>query len=171
MSLCWMTNWLRFGTDTISTIGYEGLSINEFIDILHAHGIKTVVDVRELPLSRKPGFSKKALSSALEQEGIIYIHMRNLGAPREVRHSLRENGSWTTYCRQYELVLDENKDCLAELQKLSNRFKIALLCFERDFSTCHRSLITNRMQQTGLLSKVRHLHPQKEKIVVDVLDK
>jgi uncharacterized protein (DUF488 family) len=157
--------------ESISTIGYEGLSTDEFIDILHAHGIKALVDVRELPLSRKPGFSKKVLASALEKEDINYIHMRNLGAPREVRHSLKENGNWETYCKQYQLVLDNNEDSLVELKELSSHFRIALLCFERDFSTCHRSLITNRMQQIGLISKVRHLHPQKEKIVVDVSDK
>lgn len=155
----------------ISTIGYEGLSIDEFIDILHAHGVKALVDVRELPLSRKPGFSKKVLALALEKENIEYIHMRSLGAPREVRHKLREDGNWENYCQQYNLILDECEDDLAELQKLAQQSKIVLLCFERDFSICHRSLITNRMQQNGMVSKVRHLHPQKEKIVVDVLGK
>jgi uncharacterized protein (DUF488 family) len=157
--------------ESICTIGYEGLSIDEFIDILHAHGVKALVDVRELPLSRKPGFSKKVLTLALEQEGIKYIHMRNLGAPREVRHNLREDGNWGTYCQQYQSVLDKNEDSLVEIKELSKQFRIVLLCFERDFSICHRSLITNRMQQIGLVSKVRHLHPQKEKIVVDVLGK
>jgi uncharacterized protein (DUF488 family) len=157
--------------ESVSTIGYEGLSVQDFIDILHAHGIKVLVDVRELPLSRKPGFSKKVLASALNKEKIEYIHMRELGAPREVRHNLRNNGDWEEYRQEYELVLDRVEDSLYEIKELSQQLKVVLLCFERDYTTCHRSLITTRMQQLGLVSNVRHLHPQKEKVVVDVLGK
>jgi uncharacterized protein (DUF488 family) len=97
--------------------------------------------------------------------------MRELGAPREVRHKLRNNGDWEEYRQEYELVLDRVEDSLHEIKELAQQLKVVLLCFERDYTTCHRSLSTTRMQQLGLVSKVKHLHPQREKVVDDVLGK
>jgi uncharacterized protein (DUF488 family) len=59
----------------ICTIGYEGLDIDAFMSLLAENDIETVVDVREMPLSRKPGFSKKALEAALNLSGRDYVHM------------------------------------------------------------------------------------------------
>jgi uncharacterized protein (DUF488 family) len=67
---------------TVYTIGYEGLDIEAFISLLAMHRIEIVVDIRELPLSRKPGFSKKALSSAFKLSGLQYVHMVDLGVCR-----------------------------------------------------------------------------------------
>jgi uncharacterized protein (DUF488 family) len=79
------------------TIGYEGTRLPEFLNELTAAGVQTLVDVRELPQSRIPGYSKTALSAALKQKGIEYIHMRELGSPRELRHELRENGNFAAF--------------------------------------------------------------------------
>lgn len=79
---------------TIFTIGYEGLDIDAFLSLLAKHDINTVVDVRELPLSRKPGFSKKALGTALNLSGREYVHMVQLGCPKTVRERYRYDGNW-----------------------------------------------------------------------------
>jgi uncharacterized protein (DUF488 family) len=70
---------------TVFTIGYEGLDIASFLSLLAQHGIGTVVDIRQLPLSRKRGFSKKALAGRLNGAGFEYIHMASLGCPKPVR--------------------------------------------------------------------------------------
>jgi len=59
---------------TVFTVGYEGLDIDGFMPLLSGHRIQTAVDVRELPLSREPGFSKKAMSRTLEIRDIGYVH-------------------------------------------------------------------------------------------------
>ncbi|MBF6596031.1 MAG: DUF488 domain-containing protein [Thermaceae bacterium] len=124
------------------------------------------MDVRELPLSRKKGFSKAALAANVESLGIRYIHLRELGAPREVRHALRDNGDWSSYRQSYLHVLRERNEALEKIVKLANTHRVCLMCFEEDYRVCHRSLITESIQHTGLVKKVKHLHLKKEKVVV-----
>ena len=69
----------------IYTIGYEGLNIDSFMSLLRENGVETVVDIRELPLSRKPGFSKKVLASTLSASGFEYTHISDLGCPKPIR--------------------------------------------------------------------------------------
>jgi uncharacterized protein (DUF488 family) len=131
---------------TVFTIGYEGLDLGEFFDILNAHKIEILVDVRELPLSRKRGFSKRSLSASCTEYGLEYEHFQLLGAPRDVRHALRENNDWDQYCYQYLNHLDKNDSTLRELLEVAQGNKICLMCFEADYSVCHRSLITDRLE-------------------------
>jgi uncharacterized protein (DUF488 family) len=153
----------------IYTIGYEGLSIGEFVDILQAHAINVLIDVRELPLSRKQGFSKNSLSTAVTNLDIQYIHMRELGAPREVRHHLRETGNWIEYCRGYQYVLENQEEALKKISDLSKSLRVCLMCFEEDYQICHRSLITNKMTSMGLIKNVNHLNPKREKAALEKL--
>ena len=67
------------------TIGYEGLDVADLVAQLHKEGITRIVDVRELPLSRRPGFSKARLAAALQEAGIAYEHVRALGNPKPLR--------------------------------------------------------------------------------------
>ena len=71
---------------TIYTIGYEGIDIDDFLYLLQNHNIETVVDIRELPLSRKQGFSKNILSNHLNLKGYEYIHIPQLGCPKPIRN-------------------------------------------------------------------------------------
>src|SRR5438309_10731697 len=73
----------------IFTIGYEGATVPEFIAALKNAGVERVIDVRALPLSRRPGFSKTPLKGALEEAGIEYIHLKALGTPAEGRAAAR----------------------------------------------------------------------------------
>lgn len=126
---------------TVFTIGYEGLDIDAFMALLAAHGIDTVVDIRELPLSRKPGFSKKALASVLNLSGVEYVHMVNLGCPKPVRDHYRETGDWKQYTVGFLKHLKRQAEAVAELSELVGSSSCALLCYEADFNFCHRSMV------------------------------
>jgi uncharacterized protein (DUF488 family) len=126
---------------TVFTIGYEGLDIEAFMSLLAQHCIETVVDIRELPLSRKPGFSKKALANVLNLSGLDYIHMIDLGCPKTVRDLYREDGNWKRYTQGFLKHLKTQKAAVAELSNLVGLANCALLCFEADFNFCHRSLV------------------------------
>ena len=143
----------------ILTIGYEGVALGEFLDVLQAQGVRRIVDVRDIALSRKPGFSKGALSRALAEIGIEYIHERVLGTPKPIRQALRETGDWDTYERAYLEFLAPRETHFERILEFDD---ICLLCFEANFAECHRSLVTRRMQALGLVDEVRHLAPAKK---------
>jgi uncharacterized protein (DUF488 family) len=132
---------------TVFTIGYEGLNIDAFISLLAKHGVETVVDVRELPLSRKPGFSKKALASMLNLSGHEYVHMVDLGCPKPVRNRYREDGNWKRYTEGFLKYLKTQGAAIAELSDLVSSSNCALLCYEADFNFCHRSMVANAVHE------------------------
>lgn len=132
---------------TVYTIGYEGLDIDEFMSLLAEHGIETVVDIRELPLSRKPGFSKKALANVLNLSGLEYVHMVDLGCPKPVRDGYRKDGDWKRYTAGFLKYLKTQKDAVAELSDLAAFSTCALLCYEADFNFCHRSMVADAVNK------------------------
>lgn len=131
---------------TVFTIGYEGLDIDAFMSLLAEHGIDTIVDVRELPLSRKPGFSKKALANILNISGREYVHMVDLGCPKLVRDRYREDGNWKRYTEGFLKYLKTQDDAIAELSALAATSNCALLCYEADSNFCHRSMVANAVK-------------------------
>lgn len=153
------------------TVGYEGLIQGEFIDILNAHDITVLIDVRELPLSRKRGFSKNVLNEGLEEAGIAYRHLRPLGAPRAVRHALRDTGNWETYELEFLRHLADQRVSLDQVAAEALNARVCLMCFEEDFSVCHRSLIAAQMIELELISDVKHLNPRTEKAALTVAAK
>ncbi len=130
----------------VFTIGYEGLDIDAFMSLLAEHGIETVVDIRELPLSRKPGFSKKALANVLNLSGREYIHMVDLGCPKPVRDRYREDGNWKRYTDGFMKYIKTQDDAIAALSSLVAASNCALLCFEADSNFCHRSMVANAVK-------------------------
>jgi uncharacterized protein (DUF488 family) len=132
---------------TVFTIGYEGLDIDAFMSLLAEHGIETVVDIRELPLSRKPGFSKKALAGVLNLSGYEYVHMVELGCPKPVRDRYREDGNWKRYTDGFLKYLKAQEVAIAELSELASSSSCALLCYEADFNFCHRSMVANAVRE------------------------
>lgn len=131
---------------TVFTIGYEGLDIDAFMSLLAEHGIETVVDIRELPLSRKPGFSKKALAGVLNLSGLEYVHMVDLGCPKQVRDRYRKDGNWKRYTEGFLKHLKTQEAAIAELSDLVSSSNCALLCYEADFNFCHRSMVANAVR-------------------------
>lgn len=131
------------------TFGYEGMTIEAFISRLKAQGVKTVIDVRELPLSRKKGFSKTAFADALHVAGIAYAHMPALGCPRSVRNAYRVNGDWSLYTKGFLEHLAKQREAVSELAKLAAATSACLVCFEADYNYCHRSLVARAAAQAG----------------------
>jgi len=97
------------------TIGYEGVDLEDFLSMLRSMGVNMLLDVRELPISRRKGFSKTALSEALGGAGIAYRHERDLGSPRDVRHRLRESGNMKAFLAEYEAHLARQIELLDKL--------------------------------------------------------
>jgi uncharacterized protein (DUF488 family) len=138
--------------DQVWTIGYEGRTPDQLVADLRAAGIRLVVDVRELPLSRKRGFSKSSLAALLQANGVEYAGERRLGAPRDARHALRDGGAWEPFATAYLAHLDGQEEALKALEAQAKQRPTALLCFERDALACHRSLLAGRLARRGLLA-------------------
>jgi uncharacterized protein (DUF488 family) len=126
----------------IFTIGYEGTTVPEFIAALQNSGVERVIDVRALPLSRRPGFSKSPLKAALEEAGIDYVHLKALGTPAEGRAAARA-GRHADLERIYagQLELPEAMVQSAQMLELARERPSALLCMEREPAHCHRTLL------------------------------
>ena len=124
------------------TIGYEGTTQADFIAALQAAGVERVIDVRSVPLSRKPGFSKNVLAASLREAGIDYVHLRSLGTPPDGREAARK-GRHEVLKRIYadQLELPEAMAAAAQMRDLAEEKPSALLCFERNPAVCHRSLL------------------------------
>lgn len=131
---------------TIFTIGYEGLDIDSFLSLLAKHDIDMVVDVREFPLSRKPGFSKKSLANILNLSGYEYVHRVELGCPKPIRDRYREDGNWKHYTDGFLNHLKTQEAAIVEISELAASSNCALLCYEADNNFCHRSMVANAVQ-------------------------
>jgi uncharacterized protein (DUF488 family) len=126
----------------IFTIGYESATIPDFIAALTSAGVERVIDVRAVPNSRRPGFSKTPLRNALAEAGIDYVHLRALGTPAEGRAAARA-GRHADLERIYagQLELPEAMAQSAQMLELVGEKPSALLCYERDPAHCHRALL------------------------------
>lgn len=126
----------------VFTIGYEGATIESFLAALERAGVRQVIDVRQLPLSRRPGFSKAPLAAALKERGIGYVHLKALGTPKPGRDAAKK-GDRTTLEAIYagQLELPEAQAAAARMRELIAETPSALLCFERDPGMCHRTLL------------------------------
>lgn len=127
---------------TIYTIGYEATTMDAFLAALKAAGVERVIDVRALPLSRRPGFSKNSLAATLKDAGIEYVHLRALGTPKPGRDAAKK-GDWRTMEAVYagQLHLPEAQAQAARMRELAKEKPSALLCFERDPKHCHRTML------------------------------
>lgn len=134
---------------TLFTFGYEGLTIDAFIARLHAVQVKTVVDVRELPLSRKKGFSKTAFCTALTAHDIAYFHAPALGCPKPIRDQYKLDANWQTYTREFLKYIKTQDASLRELVKIAHATPACLVCFEADYSMCHRTYVARAARQLG----------------------
>ena len=132
----------------IFTIGYEGTTVPEFLAALQKAGVERVLDVRALPLSRRPGFSKSSLRAALQEAGIEYIHLKALGTPAEGRAAARA-GRHSDLERIYagQLELPEAIVQSQEMLALAAEKPSALLCFEREPAHCHRTLLLHAVAE------------------------
>ena len=89
------------------TIGYESATLADFIATLQAARVTLLLDVREFPLSRKKGFSKRALSEAVQAAGIAYRHERDLGSPKALRQQLHSDGDYAQFFGSFSKYLKQ----------------------------------------------------------------
>ncbi len=138
-------------------VRYEGADLEDFVQTLVEAEIDTLVDIRERAQSRRKGFSKTALSERLEENGISYIHMRELGDPKEGRDAARA-GNWSKFRKVFDMVLetDEAQLAMSTIANLSESQHTCLLCYERDEKTCHRKIVSEIIEKR-LKRKTRHL--------------
>jgi uncharacterized protein (DUF488 family) len=139
----------------ILTIGYEGATLADFLATLKAARVQVLLDIRELPNSRRKGFSKHALSAALSDAGIEYVHERALGSPREIRYRLREDGDRERFFSDFRKYLATQRTLLDTLARTTTG-TVALLCYERNHAECHRSVVAEALARRAH-STVRHL--------------
>ena len=114
----------------------------EFLSALVNAGVRRVIDIRALPLSRRPGFSKSSLAAALKEVGIDYVHLKALGTPKPGRDAAKK-GDVATLRQVYanQLDLPEAQAQAAIMLDLAAEMPSALLCYERDPCHCHRTLL------------------------------
>jgi uncharacterized protein (DUF488 family) len=142
----------------VYTLGYEGMNIEVFIGILKINHINVLIDVRDFPYSRKPGFSQPSLKSASETEGIQYLHMKALGAPKPIRDEYKKDSDWSRYTTSYKRHLRHTKSDLDQVLKLALQKNVCLVCFEADANRCHRSFVAAELAKlSGESLKVIHL--------------
>jgi len=125
-------------------VGYQGLTLEEFIAGLVAMGVTRLFDVRLTPVSRKPGFSRTALARALGEAGIAYEHRRELGNPKPNRSGFAGRPPAVAAARQaYRSLLSAPpaRTALAEIAEAARSEVVAVMCFEADQSHCHRDVV------------------------------
>lgn len=130
----------------LATIGYEGVALADFISTLEEADVQRVIDVREVAQSRRAGFSKNALRTALAGAGMDYHHIRQLGDPKHGREAARA-GNIDLFRAIFAAHMDlpASRNALHDAISLATEKKSVLLCFERDPTHCHRTIVAMRM--------------------------
>ena len=132
----------------LATIGYETDTQSGMIDRLKAANVELVIDVRAVASSRKAGFSKTLLAGGLKDQGVDYLHLRDLGTPKPGRDAAR-TGRIDEMRQIFEAHLEEPAAVLALAQAtaLAKTKRIALLCYEDDPNCCHRRIVADRIRE------------------------
>jgi len=139
------------------TIGYEGKKFERYLNELIQEDIKVLVDVRKNAHSMKYGFSKKTLQNAVENLGIKYIHIPNLGIESENRQTLQTKADYDALFKEYAKTFKNKTDDMQQLHELINsEQRVAITCFENDVNYCHRGVIAKKMKMNFKV-EVKHL--------------
>ena len=127
----------------IFSIGYEGKTIDRFLNELVQNNISLLIDVRRNAFSMKKGFSKNQIKNYLKNAGISYLHLPALGVESEKRKNLETKADYGALFKEYKRSLPSKKDEILRIEELGNKQKIALMCFEADKNFCHRGVLSN----------------------------
>ncbi len=140
------------------TIGYEGADLREFLDCLERNAVECLLDVREIPFSRKRGFSKTPLARALEERGIRYVHFKELGSPGAIREELKAGRDYGKFFREMEEYLAAQIDGIEQAYSYIGRMTCCLMCYEKLADVCHRKIVASRIKERdGNGLEVEHL--------------
>jgi uncharacterized protein (DUF488 family) len=135
---------------TLFTVGYEGSKPSDLFASLQDNGVTLLIDVRDVPISRKPGFSKTSLSQGLDVAGIRYLHLKGLGDPKPGRVAARES-RFSDFRRIFttHMMTTAAQQALAEAVVAASKSIACLLCFEQDHTNCHRCIVADSMARRG----------------------
>ncbi len=142
------------------TIGYEGISLEEYLNRLIKNNIRLLVDVRRNPLSQKYGFSKKLLSNFCNRLNIEYIHIPEVGIDSSKRQELNSQADYDELFDDYKsTVLNETIKAQKQILELLRDYKrIALTCFEADNCQCHRTHLAEKLEKDPLFNyEIKHI--------------
>lgn len=141
---------LAVATDIVG-VGYEGCDLADFVRALNGDRVSVVIDVRLTPISRKTGFSKKALARALADAGIRYEHYPALGNPKDNRPGFAGSANDLEHARQTfadaVLTTPDAQHAMNTIAEQAACERVALLCFEADTTRCHRALIIDEVRR------------------------
>lgn len=152
--------WPQDTSPCLFTIGYEGRSIDAYLNLLITHNIHALVDVRKNPLSMKYGFSKTKLKDYVERAGLQYYHLPDLGIPSHLRKDLNSPEAYQELFELYRAdILPYQTESLEGVQILLDTHKrIALTCFEKEHHCCHRHQVTEHLIESSVFkTRVSHL--------------
>ena len=131
------------------TIGYERTTLPHVLAALVASGITDLVDIRAIPQSRKPGFSKTLLGGTAEAAGLRYTHLRGLGTPKPGREAARRgHDAALEAIFGAHMASDAAQADLARARAIAAGGRACLLCFERDHTHCHRAIVARLVCET-----------------------
>lgn len=136
------------------TIGYSGFAIDQFVQRLVDHEIECLIDIREIPISRKKGFAKNALRESLANEEIEYLHFKALGSPKELRHRVREDRDYSTFFKGVRRHLKKplGQTSVKEAIASAREMRSCLMCFCPDWERCHRSCVVDAILDSSYFS-------------------
>lgn len=136
-----------FDTPQLFTIGYEGKTLEQYINLLIINDVHLLCDVRKNAYSQKYGFSKSQLEKACVGVGIKYVHIPQLGIESEFRQDLRSQKDYDNLFEFYEEnTLKQNQEYLLKVRELVDSEKrIALTCFEHNPKECHRARVAKHL--------------------------
>ena len=129
------------------TIGYEGMSLGSFVAQLKNFSIDCLIDIREIPISRKSGFSKSELTETLSRENIRYLHLQELGSPIPIRERLKRDYDYRLFFKNIENHLAKQKDAIEIAYRHIAHNTCCLMCFEHLAEMCHRKLVARKIQE------------------------
>ena len=140
------------------TAGYEGTTIHTFIATLQTNNVDCVLDVRAIAFSRKPGFSKTALSQKLESVNIRYVHLPDLGTPKNIREKLKSTLDYTDFFETMDTHLSRKEDAIESAYKYVNEHTCCLMCFEHLAEECHRNVVASKIKaRDGNGLQIKHI--------------
>ncbi len=152
--------WPQDTSPCLFTIGYEGKSIDAYLNQLITNYVKALVDVRKNPFSMKYGFSKTKLQSYVERAGLQYYHLPELGIPSNLRRNLNSPEAYRDVFEYYRTeILPNQRERLEDVKTLLGKHtRIALTCFEKDHHCCHRNQVTEYLKKSSdFTTRVTHL--------------
>jgi len=142
---------------TVFTIGYEGADLDTFLATLALAGVEHLLDVRDVPISRKRGFSKIKLAEALAFAGIGYTHLKPLGDPKPGREAMKR-GDYLAFLKIYENHISrcDSQRALDTAAEIARNAATVLLCYERNPKQCHRTIVAEQLLRRDTF-EIRHL--------------